>query len=336
VSILALSRGSFALDAATESIRVDYRADPGVGCPSAEEFVKQVFARIARARPAAEAEPGRIFNDELRRKGCKVTGNLVVEETAGTSVARQVSAAECGHVASVLALATALAIDPRAELMPRENAERAGSAVRPDVTSPAPAGPAPSSQAASRDTASAREAPESGGKRWSVRASLGAAVALGPAPQPSLGPFALLALRHDRAALEEVGLGFVFRTGASELVGRAKADFHFYAARPIVCLRGVELTASLQIAPCALVELGAVTGVGSEITMASRATRFWAAAAGLVRLQYSLSAEFFASLEAGAGLPLTRYRFVFLSPETSIHEVPLVTAEAGLRIGMRL
>lgn len=336
--MLALSRGSFALDRATEPIRVEYRADAGVGCPSADEFVKQVFARTARARPAAESEPGRTFNVELRRKGSKVTGTLVVEETAGTSVARQVSAAECGHVASVLALATALAIDPRAELMPRESAERVGSAVPLDVTSPAPAGAAASSQAASRDTASPEpeEAPESGGKHWSARASIGAVAALGPAPQPSLGPLALLALRHDRAALEEVGLGFVFRTGASELVGRAKADFHFYAARPTVCLRGAELTASLQIAPCALVELGAVTGVGSEIAMASRATRFWAAAAGLVRLEYSLSAEFFASLEAGAGLPLTRYRFVFLSPETSIHEVPLVTAEAGLRIGMLL
>jgi hypothetical protein len=229
----------------------------------------------------------------------------------------------------VLALAIALAIDPSAELAPRQELDPVG-------TPPAPPPLPPATDGAARDGA-ARDgaAPDGAASTWSARASLGASVAFGIAPHPVLGPSALLAFRRDdAAALQEVGLGFVFRTGAPELVRGARADFDFYAARATLCVRGIELATPLYAAPCFVFEAGAVTGVGSNLPVTSRVTRFWAAAAALVRLEQALPAGFFVTLEGGAVLPLTRYRFVFRNPDTGVHDVPAVTAEAGLHVGV--
>jgi hypothetical protein len=314
--VLAVACPCPALATGTEPIRIEYRADRGLRCPSAQEFADQVFARTLSARPASETEPARTFIVELRRKGARIAGALVVEETEGASTARHVTGSECGHVASVLALATALAIDPHAELAPHQELEPV-PATGPTQVSPAPA----------------EALPEGGREHWSARASLGASAAFGIAPAPSFGPYASLAFRRERALFEELGLGLVFRTGAPELVGGARADFLFYAAKPTLCLRGLELTAKLHTAPCLSFEAGGVTGVGSDLPVSSRETRFWAASEALLRLEQALSASLFVTLECGAVLPLTRYRFVFLNPDTPVHDVPAVSAEAGLRIG---
>ena len=65
-----------------------------------------------------------------------MTGSLVIRETDGATMARRVSGAECADVATVLALATALAIDPRAELAPHQTLEE-GAESEP-VESPVP------------------------------------------------------------------------------------------------------------------------------------------------------------------------------------------------------
>jgi hypothetical protein len=165
--------------------------------------------------------------------------------------------------------------------------------------------------------------------------SLGASAAFGIAPHPSFGPAAGLGLRHRRAAvLRELGLAFVFRTGASELIRGARADFRFLASRATLCARGIEIATSLYVAPCFVLEAGAVTASGSDLPVTGRQTRFWAAAEALIQLEHALPAGFFVSLEGGAALPVTRYRFVFKTPDTRVHDVPLLTAQVGLRLGV--
>lgn len=306
-----------------------------------------MFARTARARPAAESEPARKFVVELRRQKGRIAGTLVVEETGGTSMARHVTGSECGHVATVLALATALAIDPHAELAPDQELESEPAPAvdrvdRPERRSTAPAeSPASTAPSSATQNPLSDEAPDAPRRRaqggWFARASLGASAAFGIAPQPSIGPYAMIAARRDRGVpFEELGLGLVFRTGAPELVRGAKADFRFYAARPTLCIRGVELSTALHAAPCLVFEAGAVDSAGSELPVTERATRFWAAAEALLRVEHALPATFFVGLEGGAALPLTRYRYVFENPDTPIHEVPAVTAEVTLRLGTRL
>ncbi|MFO7179856.1 MAG: hypothetical protein DIU78_014245, partial [Pseudomonadota bacterium] len=79
----------------------------------------EVFARTTSARLATDDEPARSFLVELRRRGRSITGTLTIRETDGATMARRITGAQCSDVASVLALATALAIDPHAELAPR-------------------------------------------------------------------------------------------------------------------------------------------------------------------------------------------------------------------------
>jgi hypothetical protein len=328
VIVAALSRPALALAADTEPIRIEYHADADARCPSQADFAQQVFARTRAARPASEAEPARTFVVELKRTGARVAGTLAIEETQGSSMARRVSGSECGHVASVLALAIALAIDPRAELAPSQELEPA----RPPAEPPADTPPLPD-PTQPPDSSTGRERAEDAA--WSPRLSLGASAAFGIAPQPSFGPAAGLGLRDDRAALlRELGLAFVFRTGASALIRDARADFHFLASRATLCARGIQVAKSLHAGPCFAFEAGAVKASGSDLPMTARTTRFWAAAEGLIQLEYTLPAGFFVTLEGGAAIPVTRYRFVFKTPDTRVHDVPLLTAQLGLRLGV--
>src|SRR5690606_25481895 len=119
--------------ASTEPIRIEYNAAPG--CPNAREFQRKVFERTASARVANTSEPARVFKVVLRRAGKQISGSLVIQEPDGNTVARKLSGDNCAEVALVLALASALAIDPRAELAPREQLEDTSADPEADVGS---------------------------------------------------------------------------------------------------------------------------------------------------------------------------------------------------------
>ena len=139
--------------------------------------------------------------------------------------------------------------------------------------------------------------------------------------------------RTGHGPLGEIGIELAYRNAGSTLVADAKATFQFYVARPTLCASGVQLGAALSLSPCALFEVGAVTGSGSEIPNSSERTRFWASTELQVRLELALGDTWFLTLEAGPAVPLTRYQFVFENPNTDIHEVPVIAATAALRIG---
>src|SRR5688572_23424682 len=98
-----------------EPILLEYSAD--VGCPSGSEFERMVFERAHSARPALDKEPARLFTVTIQKTNRGVQGSLTVRE-AGVSLVRQVRGKSCRQLASVLALAAALAIDPAADLAP--------------------------------------------------------------------------------------------------------------------------------------------------------------------------------------------------------------------------
>lgn len=316
----AVPSTSLAADA-TEPIRIEYRAEDAAGCPSRAEFEAQVFARTVGARSATEGERVRTFIVELRQEGARVAGSLVVEERDGATMARRVSGSRCLDVARVLALATALAIDPRAELAPRQTLEELSAPEPPPESGP----PSNVGAAASREPAPAV---------WTPRLALGVSASFLAAPKPALGASMLLGFDTPRVtSLSMVGLELVYRQAGSGVVRDASARFHFYVARPTLCALGVALAVSLRVAPCAVVEAGGVTGIGSGIPNQSSKTRFWVAGDVLLRLELDLSQAWFVTLEGGAQFPLTRYRFVFENPNTKIHDVPVLTATSALRVG---
>lgn len=327
----------------TEPIRIEYQAVSGAGCPPERDFVAQVFARTKSARRANPGEPARTFKVQLRRAGAHIAGSLVIQETDGATMARRVNGSGCTDVATVLALATALAIDPRAELAPLETLDDSGE----PATAGRPIQPERSAESTTwapveGDVADPGDWYEGyddsasrGPSRWVPRVALGATAEFAVTPHPAWGASLLVALHHTgRGPLGELGLELAYRNAASTLVvDQAKAAFRFYLARPTLCASGVKLGATLYLAPCVVFEVGAVTGTGSKIPNSTERTNLWASAELQMRLELALGHTWFLTLEAGPAVPITRYQFVFENPNTEIYEVPAIAATAALRVG---
>jgi hypothetical protein len=319
----------------SEPIRIEYRAD--AGCPTRADFEERVFDRTASARLAADGEAARTFSVDLRRQQRRVTGRLVIREPNGATMTRRVSGSDCGDVATVLALATALAIDPRAELAPHETLEEE-SPNSPDTSGGrGPVQPTePTGDTESESPAVAPSESQVATGDLQPYAALGGRVRVFVAPQPAWGASAAIGAfsGHDDAA-SDFFLELSYLATAPERVQGATATFRFAVARPGVCPVSARF-GSLRVAPCIAAELGAVTARGEDIPLATASTRFFGAAELFVRADLTLSRVFFLSVDAGVNAPFTRYEFLFQDPDTEIHRIPPLTASGGIRVGVRL
>ncbi|MDQ2646684.1 MAG: hypothetical protein M3020_22950, partial [Myxococcota bacterium] len=119
VAALALGLGSArtAMAAESEAIRIDYRAE--ASCPGADQFVADVLRRAPRARIAAPGESARTFVIAIQRTDTGFEGSLAVQGESSSTAARKVTGARCAEVSEVLALSTAIAVDPSAANEPQ-------------------------------------------------------------------------------------------------------------------------------------------------------------------------------------------------------------------------
>jgi hypothetical protein len=314
------------------------------------QFEERVFDRTASARLAAPSETARTFSVDLRRAGKRVTGRLVIREPSGATMTRRVSGSDCSDVATVLALATALAIDPRAELAPHETLEEGPQTPPERPTNEAPSGARGGSRGrndAGDKGESERETryddadgPSERGPSTSADVSLSGALggraALFATPHPAFGVSGFLgAALGGPLSTTELFLELAWLTTAPERLDGASAAFGFVLSRPGVCALGSRAGASVRVSPCFAMELGAITAEGSNIPSAASSTRFWAAAELFARVDLAFAEDGFVTLTAGLGLPLTRYEFLFLNPDTEIHRVPVLTAAGGVGIGTK-
>jgi hypothetical protein len=121
-----------------------------------------------------------------------------------------------------------------------------------------------------------------------------------------------------------------------ESVASASATFQLVLLRPTICVFPLRPARALRLMPCLAGELGAITGKGSDIAAPRTEQRFWGALLVPLRFELDLSKSWLVQLEASLMVPATRYRFVFIEPQTSIYEVPALGFAAGLRIGAQL
>ena len=315
--------------AETEAIRIDYQADET--CPSAAVFTAEVFQRTASARLAADGEQARTFSILIVRSAAGVTGSLVIKETDGATVARKVSGTDCSDVASVLALATALAIDPRAELDVGEPPAAATGEPPERSPPPAPLVPPP----ADAYEPSAPPTPPRG--PWTWNGALGPTLAFGTAPRAAIGGSFLIERgnRVPGSILSSVGLELLYLEAPAEDIAGATASFRYFLARPRLCAFPLGSADGLYLVPCLGVALGAVTGEGSNLPNDETRSRFWGSVDVLARLGVALGSAFFLEIEGGLGLPLTRYEYVFRNPDTQVYDVPAGTGLFGARLGVR-
>lgn len=312
---------------ATEPIRIEYRAE--AGCPSADEFNRQVFRRTSSARLATSGDTARTFIVGIERRGSGLAGSLVIRQADGTSESREVVGPDCKEVATVLALATALAIDPQASLAPEPETE-------PPPPDPPPLKP-PLAQPATDDR---RELPPPSDERvakaaWSL--GLGPALEAAIAPRVAFGGGLEIAWRPEgRGPVSSIGVEAIYLRTPEHEGGGASSTFQFVYAKPSVCSVALGWQAGSGIAPCVGAELGAVTGSGSDLPHGSTHTRVWSAVDIGLRLFQTLGERWFLAAEGTVVLPVTRYKFVFLNPDTPVYSVPAAAAAASLRFGLRL
>lgn len=346
-----------------EPIRIEYKAP--TGCPSASQFQRQVFARTTAARLAGPNETARAFSVELERKGARVVGSLTVYEPDGVSNARTFAGSQCRQVALVLALATALAIDPRAELTPHEEpgiepgaepgeepglGDEPGDPIRDgaspsEVSSGSGSGP-PASKPVVNDGGTSGpidpevidppdlRLPPEPPPRHAFGVALGPRVAAGTTPRVAFGP-ALQLTAYTRGVVSSLGVELAWLGTQTEHISGAGADFTFLLARPQFCMSNTALSARVGLRPCFSGEFGSVTGMGSALPRETTAQRFWAALEVVMRMDIELSDPWFLGLDAGVAVPLSRYRFVFETPVTSIYDVAPITPVAALTLGLR-
>ncbi len=334
-----------------EPIRIEYRAD--AGCPSESEFRRQVFSRTASARLANAGEPGRTFAIELHQGARGATGSLVIREQDGATVARRVNGKNCRDIAMVLALASALAIDPRAELAPREELadddesdngqgqeESSGSSAEstPPATPTTELVPSrdPASGARTRTVSLYDDTNSYTPRQLRNRVTVGPSVAFAFAPEPALGANLSYAFATSRSRHSAwFGVGLSWHEALPSRVSGATADFRFLTLRPELCPVSWPLSDAVELCPCAAARVGLVTAAGSDIAVAETETRFWADAELSFRFDASISGPWFARIELGAVLPFSRYRFVFNDPEQSVYPVPAVAGAGGFGVGVQ-
>jgi hypothetical protein len=312
--------------AETEAIRVEYQ---GVEeCPSSSEFLRQVSRRTSSARIATESESARTFVIVIERAPAGLVGSLVIRETNGTTVARKVTGSSCHDVAGVLALATALAIDPNAALAP-DGLEAPDDAPerdpQPPVRAPEPVMAPPPKVAVTQEE----------GPFWY-------GMALGPslmglvAPRVSVGgSLAVRAYRVDRAPLSSFGITVSFLKALDSRLGSAIISHQFVFARPEACLTSVGAHGELAFMPCVGAELGTVKASGSNLAVEESRTRFWATADGILRLYLVPSDAWFVELDLSLLVPITRYSFIVRDPITEVHAVPAIAGAGSGLLGFR-
>lgn len=318
---------------ATEPIRIEYHAE--VGCPSVDDFNAQVFRRTTSARLATNGDFARTFVVTIGRRGGSLVGSLVVRQADGTTESREVAGPDCGEVATVLALATALAIDPQASLAP---------APAPTASEQAPEPPKPPQPEVTPEPAQPPE-PSGSDLRAPWVASLGPTLEGGVTPGIAYGGSASFGWRaaHADDPISALGVELTFLRSPKHAVGAtapgtggASASFQLVYAEPTLCSVVLAWQDVSGIAPCVGAELGAVTGWGAGLPHSSTRSRAWLTFDLGLRLHQALGASWFVEGDVSAVLPITRYAYVFREPDTDIFRVPSAAVSGALRLGARL
>lgn len=308
-----MGMGTRAADASEqEPIRLEYAADPG--CPSAERFERMVFERTHSARPAQPGEQARLFSITVHRTEQTVQGSLTVQEN-DRSLVRRVQGRDCTELASVLALATALAIDPSAELSP----QTVSSELPPE---PPPAPPAPPATTRPNPPPNPFDPPDalpSESSRWDWAIGLGPRMDWASTPYPAAGPSFAVSVRPQNLTWSVGAAANLLFTPSKEVDG-ALATFRILTLGLQACGLALRWQHVLDAGACAHVDFGEIYGSSSNITFEQEIHRVWSTFGVHLDMLIHFTPQWRLVLNVGPNLVLTQYRFEFNDPETTVYE----------------
>ena len=328
-----------------ESVYLDYSATPG--CPSRDEFERQVQERTALVQFVHEPHSGRFFKVYAGVESTLAVGRLTSGRGNEAGSAREVSSQSCEHVVAALALITALAIDPNASVAPllpptaAFPSENVTTQPVPDAPSPVPLEPSTNGSAAPPFNPIVKGG---GTQRQTSLIALGVGARLGgslwlTSPVTPLGTFGVSLFAENTqptlyAAAVQLTFGYT-RSTTVHTENSASARFEILSAELAYCPLRFELSPRATLRPCAALEGGQLTGTGSAgnvLDYAGSQHRRWWAISELARLQVRLRSGWQFFSEAGLSEPFWHYRFVFLRPEVPIANVPVLVPR--LNVGL--
>jgi hypothetical protein len=316
-SALALSAAARAAE--TEDVLLRYEAL--AGCPERARFEAEVQALSRRVQFVEAAAGAREFRVRFERKADGVEGTLQISAETGQSE-RKVSGKSCNEVASALALATAIAVDPSV----------LGESTAPEpATSPEQkreAGPPAKVRDAAADRGRSDRVPAPGpSKTGNAMIGVGAGVETAIAPGAPVR-FAVRLGWHppDRWAPVPFVEGAYLLPVTTEFVEFSS----MFALRGGASLRLFE-SPPWSAGPELSFEVGSVKASGNDRVLANARAeqRLWVAGELAAYARWHATAAFFVELSAGALVPVLRRDYVYrpISPVAEpvvAHSIPSV------------
>jgi hypothetical protein len=160
--------------------------------------------------------------------------------------------------------------------------------------------------------------------RWTWSFGAGVARYEGMTPTPIFGVPIHLAASRGRLRLRVT----FDATGDDQL---AMSTFRWTAGRIDACPYAIA-AGSIELAPCAGLQAGALTGRGTSVAQASSATRPWLAPELAARAALRIGPAA-VEVEGTAAAPLVRDRY-YIAPSTTVHQVPAVAFGVGADIAV--
>lgn len=308
----------------SEPVSLDYAA-PG-DCPTAREFQDEVLARTGEVRFVARSAT-RKFQIRIERGSSEYLGTLDSHGRVGTSSHRQITGERCEAVASALAIAVALALDPRADDTLRDGPDAAGFGTTTPRIRP---------NGAKSRTQRVRTPERHPDRALHGHLGLDVLVEYGPAPVALVAPAPLVALEwsptdsvtsllHARPVLAQTGI-----LGAAV----SEAELSLYAVRTGVC--PLRAGSRLRVRPCAVAEGGALRSRGLAVDVPHTSTRPWFALGLESRVDWDAGGPLFFLANASALLAATRYDYGFESPHRPFYRTRALALAFGIGAAVRI
>jgi len=322
-------------------------------CPDRMAFMRSVEARVGRT--VQWGSGGFAFRVTVSRQGEEFRGHLLAR--SGQYVTeRDLTGKNCEDVIAGLALVAALALDPNASTAPQRAQSTEGQGVLPKdsgqpVQAPQqepekPAAPPPTPKPAPPPPAPAPPPPLSppflpaneGPASYAISLLGTLGVDMGPAPVALIpvGAKVLAELYSDSIWQPSFGLAFGYaKTGFLGSEAGA-ADFRWLVVRLSACPLGALLVREGRLRACVLGDIGSMSAEGREgaILFTERTTQFWAATGAGATFSYHPVSPWFLELGAGALIAWTQPTYLFVQPDSVVHEVPILAFTAQIGVGV--
>jgi hypothetical protein len=334
-----------------EAIRLVYRAPDY--CPSVDGFVEEVRRSVPRLRVTYRDEAVRVFTVILE-PGPR--GRLTVSKDGVVVGSREVDGSTCEEVASVLAFAVALVVDPNAVPPPgpakATPAPTSSGAPPPALPSalpaaappapPAPAAPAPAGvlpRAVSSPRGEEQPSPATTQAQgvgithvwWGLSAQALVAGALAPSATWGGGLAADVGGRLGALA-PALRLGLDYATTAPVVVDGARVTLTNGILWIEGCPHAWQL-ATLTFRPCVRMDTGVRYAAAENIPGGHGVLRPWLDLGGMAHLRAGLGGSFFVDAGGGVVFAVTQDR-VYLSPDITVYTVRLVGGRGELALGV--